>query len=611
MPAHGDQRYSKTLLKKAATGTRKPTCRRFAVSHVTKTPNERAALKLERLTRRHELNAELKAAQLEVMERARQMHQKYRRHSVGWYFEAILQQARADGKKRDLNPWNAFLHVKTRELNDALPPDAKRLTASERSAELKALWAEIPLEERAEFTKEMVDELEKHRQNKEDTVHNFSLQAFHDAQSTLVACADQLNRMAGRTDTRVMLMAVRSDNEHVLTPYFYASDVSLPTYFHALTRYTPQEFLSKLESCTISGLIGLIHNSRDEYVLLKKQVALLILTKLRKAANFQFTRMEYVHFDTAVTEKFGVVVVNWPFKTFACLSSYSSIPELKVLLSAWETGTTSFHKLSPQEWKEWLAEQTRKRMEEANGMTTSQPESSLSESSSPEPSLTEPSPAASSPATSSSSSPAAPSPPALLQPSVFSQSAPPQAAAMQSTRPSPARLSASSLSSSSPAVETNVQFIMSGPDGKAIKQPRVKAPRKPRKKATASATTPEASPAGQPGYSPANTFGVAANIGQVASPVDQQVFNLVPAFGGEQNIGYGSAMLPGQQSFGQYLSPAGEQGVGLQFLSNNQQTYDFMDTGFESSHMQLYTIPNDNTSETISLDQSSPFTHSL
>ncbi|EIW80799.1 hypothetical protein CONPUDRAFT_154797 [Coniophora puteana RWD-64-598 SS2] len=606
MVEHQQLRYSKTLLKKAYKGTRGPTRRRFAAPRIPKTPGERATLKAQRFARRQDLNADLKDAQKQVMEMAIQLQQKYRGHSVEWYFEAILQQARADGKKRAPNNWNAFLHVKTRELNDALPEGERRLTASERAAELKVIWNKIPESERAEFAKEMVEDLEKFRENKDDAVHNFSLMSYHDAHSTLKSCADELNRMAGRTDTRVMLMAVRSDNEHVLTPYFYASDISLATYFHALTRYTPHEFLAKLESCTISGLIGLIHNAKDEFVMLKKEVVLEILIKLRKATNYQWNRTPYLHFDDAVTYKYGVVVENWPLKTFASPSSVTNLPELKVLLSAWETKTTSFRKMSDEEWAEWRTKHELKRMQEMN-MAIDSVQTSASTPSQPgspsHPAASEIAPSQSSP------SEVAPSQPTPSQAAFLPVAYPPTA------YPSPAAQSLPSPwgpASTPAAAESTLQFVMSDPNGKAIRQPRAKPPRKSKKKATPShgsqavgaATVGEA-------LVPAASQGLQTNtlaVPQAAHQVYGQTFEHALSSGVRQDVSYSYDMPLGQQDFSQHSLSAELLNVGGAFNYPGQQG----NILGNSSGMLDFTMSSTNSFNVIgNNNQSIQYDHSL
>jgi hypothetical protein len=63
--------------------------------------------------------------------------------------------------------------------------------------------------------------------------------------------------------------------------------------------------------------------------------------------------MNYANFEGAITEKHGIVIENWPLKTFYCPSDIKSRNKVKVLLRAWESGITHFRLMSAQEWEGW------------------------------------------------------------------------------------------------------------------------------------------------------------------------------------------------------------------------------------------------------------------
>jgi hypothetical protein len=63
--------------------------------------------------------------------------------------------------------------------------------------------------------------------------------------------------------------------------------------------------------------------------------------------------MFYQNFDTNITAKYGVVIENWPLEKFSSPSDIGSRNEIRVLLQAWESGTTRFRKLSDEELTQW------------------------------------------------------------------------------------------------------------------------------------------------------------------------------------------------------------------------------------------------------------------
>ena len=77
--------------------------------------------------------------------------------------------------------------------------------------------------------------------------------------------------------------------------------------------------------------------------------------------------MYYKNFDHNITEKYGVVCRSWPLQKFCSPADLNSRNEVEILYNAWKTGTTSFQRLTEEEWESWrnarfqgaLAEMTR------------------------------------------------------------------------------------------------------------------------------------------------------------------------------------------------------------------------------------------------------------
>ena len=63
--------------------------------------------------------------------------------------------------------------------------------------------------------------------------------------------------------------------------------------------------------------------------------------------------MYYINFNQHITFKFGVVLENWPIQKFQPPGSFSSIPIISLIYSAFESGTAQFCSLSDEEWQVW------------------------------------------------------------------------------------------------------------------------------------------------------------------------------------------------------------------------------------------------------------------
>ena len=117
-------------------------------------------------------------------------------------------------------------------------------------------------------------------------------------------------------------------------------------------------------------ILGVVKNSKTRALELKKKTAVLILEEPSKyigtptccfqahqridvATEIVHTRMVYDRFGDQITQKYGVVVENWPLKDFCNPSSVKSRIELETLYHAWNSGATRFRKLTPDEMTAW------------------------------------------------------------------------------------------------------------------------------------------------------------------------------------------------------------------------------------------------------------------
>lgn len=62
-------------------------------------------------------------------------------------------------------------------------------------------------------------------------------------------------------------------------------------------------------------------------------------------------RMNYVNF-AAITNKFGILMVNWPLPRICCPSEIGPIADVVKLYNAWESGLTHFIHLTPAQLRE-------------------------------------------------------------------------------------------------------------------------------------------------------------------------------------------------------------------------------------------------------------------
>ncbi len=200
----------------------------------------------------------------------------------------------------------------------------------------------------------------------------------------------QLEFLHGRTDTDVLLIAVRSNLEHHNQPFVFYSSERVASFWETITKKTVEDLALQMEGFCISGVEGTSHvtrflcarligcsglarNHKQELLEAKQRVAALILQKLRESFTLfsqttaascivpgaastrgHINKMYYVNFEDHITAKFGIVLENWPIQKFAAPGSFSSLPVLNVIQSAFEKDLTRFRSMDDGEWEAWM-----------------------------------------------------------------------------------------------------------------------------------------------------------------------------------------------------------------------------------------------------------------
>ena len=81
--------------------------------------------------------------------------------------------------------------------------------------------------------------------------------------------------------------------------------------------------------------------------------------------------MYYRKFDTSITNRYGIIIVNWPLPMFQLPRKFNSAISLRVLYDAWKTGTTYFKKLTPDEYQDLLAQRRNRQLQNSREATIS------------------------------------------------------------------------------------------------------------------------------------------------------------------------------------------------------------------------------------------------
>ncbi|KAI0693024.1 hypothetical protein BC835DRAFT_1520743 [Cytidiella melzeri] len=264
-------------------------------------------------------------------------------------------------QKRGPNRWNAFLRRELQLMNDALPEGATRYKIGDGPlmAQLLERWNAMDEEERVAATEDKLKEMVNDRELKETTQKTSPLAVLTDVRRTLGVIEKELANLHQRTGVEVVMLAVRNNHKSSLKPHTFCTSDRIPSFWEQIfdvslpdiavlmeAHFLAQTKLKKVEVDPPKKHTQVLHD-------LKQKTGALILAKFKEISGGKATRMNYQNFDAAITSKFGITIENWPLATFRSPSDYSSKTELETLFAAWESGTTSFRQLSPEERSRW------------------------------------------------------------------------------------------------------------------------------------------------------------------------------------------------------------------------------------------------------------------
>ncbi|KAG1837661.1 hypothetical protein F4604DRAFT_1942097 [Suillus subluteus] len=319
-------RYPSAMHKLTTSNPRTPWHHRKKTCH-TSTPAEKAVLKQKRAERNAGYREALENINQMIMDQATELHAKFRGHNIEYYYREILQSAHRMKNKRSLSRWNAFVRQEMKHINDGIPQGENCHKAAQHAAEISARWKGMTKEEREAATEGAMTELAEQHESKALAPHNVPLNSFQDVNKTLQSIDNQLAE----------LHAPR-------TVDFFDSSIGTSV----------GDVAFRLEGFCISGVKGLAKTHIQDLLELKKKCQALIMQKCQEvAAPFKVSRMYYQNFNRNITQKYHLVLDNWPLSKFVAPGNINSLTELRVLYNAWDSNATRFRKLSDEEYETW------------------------------------------------------------------------------------------------------------------------------------------------------------------------------------------------------------------------------------------------------------------
>ncbi|KAK7451710.1 hypothetical protein VKT23_012389 [Stygiomarasmius scandens] len=356
--------------QKKTTSARRPYRYRAKRTAIKLSNSQKALRKKLREDSKKAYQDALKDAFARIVGIAEEMREQFGKHSVQWYVDEIMQTHRLQRKSREPTRFQAFVSLRMKEINANIPAGDPRKKATECMPQLAKEWGEMSKEERISATEESVTELKDNKDNKHLASHNSSVSAFHDVRTTMEDVKLSLQCLNARTGAESVVICVCSNSAHFNPPEAYVTNEVVNDFYIAAFKQSASEIATRLEGYCISGIKGVARTYAQETAAMRSELTKTILEKLQEVGGKTssgkpvITRMFYKNFDTHITARYAIKLVNWPLEKFCNPSELATRAEVKVLQNAWESGTTFFTKMSREEFKEWEESRFQERISE-------------------------------------------------------------------------------------------------------------------------------------------------------------------------------------------------------------------------------------------------------
>lgn len=285
---------------------------------------------------------------------------------------------RVPKQTRKVNRWNAYLHSQVQAFNKGLDPSEPRPRVHVIAKGIRERWDAMTEEERIAATADAIVELEDLRESKQAAKKESKISSTRDIRNTMDGIEAELLDLNTRTGAEVLVVQIRPEPENFNNkPRIFMTSPRVGEFFQLSTQSSVHDFAVKLQAFCIANIqprtlsapapskpspstpastatpppvITPAANMQQQVIEMKRKVKTLINDKLQECAfPVKISRINYVDFETSISERHGIVCENWPLPNFCAPGCLNSLTELEVLYHAWSTGVTTFRKMSPEE----------------------------------------------------------------------------------------------------------------------------------------------------------------------------------------------------------------------------------------------------------------------
>ncbi|KAG1770314.1 hypothetical protein EV702DRAFT_1181649 [Suillus placidus] len=261
-------------------------------------------------------------------------------------------------KRTKSSPWNTFCWKKHQQARDENSQESSGKAVLQ---DLLHNYGDEYRELSQDKKDHLVQEYDKNREHKTKGVRTSSKLKINDVTQTLKAIENELTKLRCRTGVETIFYTMRGSTDLALRGIIFATE-GVDDFMESTMNIDNQDLVSKMEGYAIQGMRGAAKNHQDRCSKLRSAIRHIINQKLQAITGNPKATMQWVDYWHNIVQCYNIICEGWPSTVpFKNLSEASStLPELKMLLDKWQSGSIEWRHLEEAEYEQLLQERLEK-----------------------------------------------------------------------------------------------------------------------------------------------------------------------------------------------------------------------------------------------------------
>ncbi|KAG1768106.1 hypothetical protein EV702DRAFT_1050123 [Suillus placidus] len=245
-------------------------------------------------------------------------------------------------KRTKSSPWNAFCWKKHQQARDENSQESSGKAVLQ---DLLHNYGDEYRELSQDKKDRLIQEYDENREHKTKGVRTSSKSKINDVTQTLKAIENEVLFSLFKFSRGIIFATEGVDD-------FMESTMNIDN----------QDLVSKMEGYAIQGMRGAAKNHQDRCSKLRSAIRHIINQKLQAITGNPKATMQWADYWCNIVQRYNIICEGWPSTVpFKNLSEASSaLPELKMLLDKWQSGSIEWRHLEEAEYEQLLQERLEK-----------------------------------------------------------------------------------------------------------------------------------------------------------------------------------------------------------------------------------------------------------